>query len=117
MYCSSLENYLVSLDKKRKQFPWQLSKTSYLSSCRILRLPCLLSSVMGYVYRIPRPIKMRAMGAAETNSFKVRSTSLGWEQPLVMYPAKLKTDNKKKRKKNGYASETNLRSESTESEK
>lgn len=36
-----------------------------------------------------RPMMMRATGAAETSTFKVRSTSAGWEQPLVTYPAKL----------------------------
>lgn len=47
---------------------------------------------MGYEYKIPRPMRMRATGAAETSNLKVRSTSLGWEQPLLMYPAKLQTN-------------------------
>lgn len=56
----------------------------YLCSCSSLRLPCLLSSLIGYEYNMQRPTMIRAMGAAETSSFKVKSTSSGWEQPLLM---------------------------------
>lgn len=36
-----------------------------------------------------RPSRISTTGTADTSIFRVKFTSLGWEQPRVWYPAKL----------------------------
>lgn len=38
------------------------------------------------------PSRISATGTADTSIFRVKFTSLGWEQPRVWYPAKLWTE-------------------------
>lgn len=44
---------------------------------------------MGYSLKRSRPSRISPTGTADTSSFRVMFTSLGWEQPRVWYPAKL----------------------------
>lgn len=64
----------------------------HLKSCRAFLFFLRFSSSMGYSLKRSRPSRISPTGTADTSIFRVKFTSLGWEQPLVWYPAKLQTE-------------------------
>lgn len=65
---------------------------THLKSCRAFLFFLRFSSSMGYSLNRSRPSRISPTGAADTSIFRVKFTLLGWEQPRVWYPAKLRTE-------------------------